>query len=113
VSDIGASHPRWSADGRRLFWRTDEGIMVADVDSSGGTFQAGKVRQLFSGPFKGGSSGISILGLQFDDYDVTGDGGRFVMFPDAQKAGRGDHAHVVLVTDWFSDLERATRTSAK
>ncbi|HEX2463028.1 MAG TPA: protein kinase [Thermoanaerobaculia bacterium] len=113
VSDIGASHPRWSANGRQLFWRTDDGIMVADVETGDGTFRAGKVRQLFSGPFKGGSSGISVLGLQFDDYDVTGDGQRFVMFPDAQKAGRGDHAHVVLVTDWFGDLERATKTTAK
>ena len=42
---------------------------------------------------------------------MTGDGQRFVMFPDAQKAGRGDHAHVNLVTDWFGDLERATKTS--
>ena len=109
VSDVGSAHPRWSGDGRKLFWRTDDGIMAADVDIQGDSFRSGKVRQLFSGPFQGGTGGISIGGLQFDDYDVTADGERFVMFPDPEKAGRGDHAHVTLVTRWFDDLERATK----
>jgi serine/threonine-protein kinase len=110
VSDAGGANPRWSGDGRRLFWRTDDGIMVADVEAAGGSFRSGKVRQLFSGPFQGGPGGLSIGGLQFNDYDVSADGERFVMFPDPQKAGRGDHAHVTLVTRWFDDLERATKT---
>ncbi len=110
VSDIGSAHPRWSGDGRQLFWRTEDGIMVADVESAGDSFRSGKVRQLFTGPFQGGPGGLSIGGLQFNDYDVTRDGQRFVMFPDQFKAGRGDHAHVTLVTRWFDDLERATKT---
>jgi serine/threonine-protein kinase len=110
VSDVGSAHPRWSGDGRTLFWRTDEGIMAAEVDTTGGSFRSGKVRQLFTGAFQGGPGGLSVGGLTFNDYDVTADGERFVMFPDAQKAGRGDHAHVTLVTRWFDDLERATKT---
>jgi serine/threonine-protein kinase len=109
VSDVGSAHPRWSGDGRTLFWRTDDGIMAAEVDTTGGSFRSGKVRQLFTGPFQGGTGGLSVAGLTFNDYDVTADGERFVMFPDPQKAGRGDHAHVTLVTRWFDDLERATK----
>jgi hypothetical protein len=113
VSDVGGAHPQWSHDGSELFWRTDEGIMVADVETGAGTFRAGKVRQLFSGPFQGGPLGVAIGGFQFGDYDVAPDGERFVMFPDSQKAGRGDHAHITLVTRWFDELERMTRRSAK
>ena len=62
VAGVGrrrALSPRWRADGRELFWRTDEGIMAATVETDGPTFRAGKPRQLFSGPFKGGLDGIS------------------------------------------------------
>ena len=110
VSDVGGAHPRWSRDGKQLFWRTGDGIMVADIETTGGSFRSGKVRQLFSGPFQGGPGGVSVAGLQFNDYAVTADGQKFVMFPDPQKAGRGDHAHVTLVTRWFDDLEHAAKT---
>jgi serine/threonine-protein kinase len=111
VSETGANEPRWSADGKELFWRTDEGIAVAAVDTSAGTFQAGKGRQLFAGPFQGGTLGVSISSYQFSDFDVAGDGQRFVMFPDPQKAGRGDHAHITLTTRWFDDIERLAKAA--
>jgi hypothetical protein len=42
---------------------------------------------------------------------VARDGERFVMFPDPERAGRESHAHVTLVTRWFDDIERATKTA--
>jgi serine/threonine-protein kinase len=81
VSDGGGGYPRWSRDGRQLFYRTDDGIMVAPVESSGDTFRAGKPEPVFKGPFRGGTAGLALAGNNFADYDVTADGQRFVITP--------------------------------
>jgi serine/threonine-protein kinase len=113
VSDAGGSYALWSGDGRELYWRTDEGVMVADVETDGATFRAGKPRQLFAGAFQGGIGGIAVSGYSFPDYDVSADGRRFVVFPDPHKEGRGTHPHLILVTDWFEELRRTfARTSS-
>jgi serine/threonine-protein kinase len=113
VSDAGGGYPLWSGDGRELYWRTDEGVMVADVETGGASFRAGKPRQLFAGAFQGGIGGIAVSGYSFPDYDVSADGRRFVVFPDPHKEGRGTHPHLILVTDWFEELRRTfARTSS-
>jgi Tol biopolymer transport system component len=113
VSNESGSNPRWSGDGRELFWRTDEGIVVASVDTADGSFRAGKVRKLFEGPFHGGALGVEISGLSLGDYAVSSDGQRFVMFPDSEWAARGNHTHITLVTRWFDQLARAVASDAK
>jgi serine/threonine-protein kinase len=106
VSDAGGTAPRWSGDGKELFWRNDTGIVVAEVETAGPKFRSGRSRQLFTGPFQGGLQGIGIAGYQFTDYDVSPDGQHFVMFPDPRKEGRETHQHLTLVTGWFGELER-------
>ena len=105
MSDGPGTSPRWRADGRELFWRNDAGIVAAAVEIDGPTFRAGKPQQLFSGRFLGGLGGVGATGLTFADYDVTPDGKRFVMFPDAESGTRGDHQHLTLVTRWFDQLK--------
>jgi Tol biopolymer transport system component len=102
VSDAPGSSPRWRADGRELLWRSGEGIVAATVDLEGPTFRAGKPRQLFSGRFQGGLNGVAIGGFTFADFEVTADGQRFVMFPEADAVS--DHQHLTLVTGWFDQL---------
>jgi serine/threonine-protein kinase len=106
ISDSLGDLPRWSGNGRELFYRTDDGIMVVEVDGSGDSFRAGTPRLLFSGPFLGGIGGVSVPGLSFPDYDVSADGSRFVMFTG------GDNeigfSSVNLITGWFSELRRLT-----
>ena len=106
VSDAGGAYPLWSSDGRELYWRTNDGVMMADVETSGGTFRASRARQLLSGSFQGGVDGIAVSGFSFPDYDVSPDGKRFVFFPDPRNEGRGTHPHLILVTDWFGELRR-------
>jgi Tol biopolymer transport system component len=65
VSDGGGAQPRWSADGRHLFYRTGEGIDVVDVESAGGSFRAGRIRNLFKGNFHGGIQGNHRRRLRF------------------------------------------------
>jgi serine/threonine-protein kinase len=111
VSDGGGGYARWSRDGRQLFYRTDEGLMVASVDTAGDTFRAGRPRPVFEGVFRGGIRGVGLAGNSFADYDVTPNGQRFVMFPAPEDSGQGEHPHVTLVTHWFDELRRTFSTS--
>ena len=102
VSTDGGGQPRWSADGRELFYRSDSGIRVVAVDPAAPTFTYDRAEELFSGPFRGGIAGVIVNGDGFGDYDVTADGQRFVMFP----ASDDDPNRVTLVVNWFEELKR-------
>jgi Tol biopolymer transport system component len=108
ISDGGGAQPIWSGDGRELFFRTEDGVMVAPVDGSGSSFRAGKPRSLLTGDYRGGTQGLSVQGFTFPDYDVARDGQRFVLFPGEEGGRRG---HVTLVTRWFDELRRMATPS--
>ena len=103
VSDGTGRWPIWSRDGNELFYRTNEGIMVADVETEGPTFRVGKARSLFEGRFRGGLQGIAVAGFVFPDYHVAADGERFVMFPDDDD--RMAKTQATFVFNWFDELE--------
>ncbi len=44
ISDGGGGQPRWSGDGRELFFRNDNGIMVASITGSEDSFRADKAK---------------------------------------------------------------------
>ena len=106
ISDSPGGYPRWSRDGRELFYRSDGGIMVATIEATGAGLRTGKPQLLFKGSFRGGAAGLSLASNVFADYDVAPDGKSFVMFP----SGAGDHGDraglVTLVTNWFDELKR-------
>jgi serine/threonine-protein kinase len=111
VSDGGGALARWSDDGRELFYRTDDGIMAVGVDGRGATFEVGTPRNLFDGPFLGGTNGITVGGFVFPDYTVSGDGQRFVMFAGREETSRP--TSVRLVTNWFDELRRLTAVGSR
>jgi hypothetical protein len=111
VSDGDGALARWSADGRELFYRTDDGLMAVDVDGSGSTFEVGTPHQLFTGSFLGGTNGIAVGGFVFPDYTVTRDGQRFVMFAGREETSRP--TSVRLVTNWFEELRRLTSVGGR
>ena len=104
VSDDTGRWPIWSRDGTELFYRTNEGVMVADVETDGSTFRVGKARKLFEGRYRGGLQGIAVAGFVFPDYDAAADGQRFVMFPDDED--RLAKTQATFVFNWFDELER-------
>ena len=95
VSTGGGVLPRWRRDGRELFYiSTDNKIMSAEVTEQGSSLLIGKVRSLFQVnpvPFAGGSN-----------YDVTGDGNKFVV---ASLAASQVSEPLTLIVNWFALLK--------
>ena len=87
ISTHGGSFPRWSRDGRELFYRSHDSMMVVDIQTEP-RFQASTPRALFED--KHGS------------YDVAPDG-RFVMIV----SDPGDvPERLIMVFNWFEELNR-------
>jgi eukaryotic-like serine/threonine-protein kinase len=91
VSSNGGAQPLWRRDGRELFYLTPDDQLVAVPVKGGGTFQAGPEVPLFRvGPgFRRGTR---------NDYDVAGDGQRFLF---GMRAPEGTSAINVIV-NWPS-----------
>lgn len=55
VSTGGGNNPKWSKDGRQLFFSDDIGeVMAVDVRESGAALQLGAPRQILKAPIVGG-----------------------------------------------------------
>jgi serine/threonine-protein kinase len=90
ISSGGGTEPRWSRDGRELFWVSGGRMMVAPV-VPGPSFHAGSPRVLF--PVEGYRRARN-----HPQYDVAADG-RFVMIREAAGAVGATYAE-----NWFAEL---------
>ena len=91
VSANGGGGPVWSRNGRELFFRANDAMMVADI-LPGTPLRIGKPRELFRGPF---------VGTPYQaDYDVTADGQRFVMFRPSGDQSRPTSIEIVIGGLW-------------
>ena len=72
ISSTGGTHPRWSRDGKELFYLSaDSKMMVAPLKPGGATFEAGAPQALFANaPVSGRSEEIP--------YQPSPDGKRFL-----------------------------------
>ncbi|MGK2935556.1 MAG: protein kinase domain-containing protein, partial [Gemmatimonadaceae bacterium] len=94
ISNNGGQEPVWSRDGKTLFYRTLEGVVVAvSITGQASPTVAGR-REIFRSSHELSESGT--------DYDVLPDGKGLVMVRSA-RAG----APIVVFTDVFSDIFRA------
>jgi Tol biopolymer transport system component len=95
VSTGGGEEPRWSQDGRDLYYRNGSQLMSVAV-ATAPTFQAGKPEPLFGGIFDlRTNSGIT--------YDVDPKGNRFLMM---RPADESTAPSVMIVLNWFDELRR-------
>ena len=111
ISDGGGAQPAWSRDGKELFFRSADGIMSVRASAEGGSFRASKPEPVFRGAFLGGLRGVTLPGFNFPDYDVSGDGRRFVMFQGGVEKRPATRAKVVL--GWFDELKRLTSAGGR
>ena len=89
VSTEGGSRPRWSANGRELFFRAGPRMIAAAV-TPGPSFTAATPRVLFEGQYP-------------PPYDIAPDG-RFLMVRDEQPAER---SQLRFVLNWVEELTGA------
>ncbi len=97
ISAEGGTEPHWSADGRELFYRLGDKMMVVEVQSEP-AFTSGRPQLVFEGPY--------VLGNSVANYDISPDGQRFLMIKEEE--GQQDQINVVL--NWFEELKRLVPT---
>jgi len=91
ISENGARLPRWSADGRELFFVTPEGVLMSAAVSTVPTFHVSRPVRMFEPP---GGTG---------DYAPSTDGKRFLAIVDA----RGERLPPTkVVVNWPATLRR-------
>jgi hypothetical protein len=97
VSADGGGWPRWSRDGRELFWLTESAaLVVAQVRRMGGRLEIATPRALY--PLNAREPGR----LDAYAYDVLPDG-RFVINRLLAEAGT---SAITIVLNWTTALER-------
>ena len=94
ISTGGGTEPVWSRDGRELYFRDGDRLMVVEVEA-GTAFTAGRPEVLFDGPYN-----VDPLGLGLPNYDAAPDG-RFLMV----RGGTGSAAQITVVLNWFEELK--------
>jgi Tol biopolymer transport system component len=96
VSTDGGNEPVWSPNGRELFFRNGNDMMVVDI-SLDPVLSAGKPRRLFTGTYE------RSLAL-WPNYDVANDGQSFLM---VKKLDSGDAPmQINVVLNWIDELNR-------
>jgi serine/threonine protein kinase/Tol biopolymer transport system component len=96
VSTGGGDEPRWSRDGKELFFRQGTRMMAVTVDISG-RFAFAAPRVLFEGDFD------DVGGIT--DYDVAPDGRFLMLKPEV----RVDRPGLALIVNWFEDFRRSLK----
>lgn len=95
VSSDGGLQPHWSVDGKELYYRIGDKMMVAGIVTQP-VFSSGRPRVLFEGSFQ--------LGGAVNDYDLTPDGREFLMLRD-DSSHRGLTEYKVVI-NWFEELKK-------
>ena len=96
VSTDGGLDPVWSRNGRELFYRQDDQIMVVSI-ATDTQFSASRPQPLFEARFDAEADG--------PNFDVSPDGQWFVMLRSEQRAAS---AELNLVLNWFSEITART-----
>lgn len=99
VSTNGGLEPRWSQDGKELFYRRNTQLISVPVETSP-NLTLGTATLLFEGVYNlRTDSGVS--------YSVSPDGKRFLMVRRAAQLHAPDSVNVIL--NWTEDLKRAVK----
>jgi hypothetical protein len=103
LTPSGGLQPRWSADGRELFYTALDGSLMSVAVRLGPTFEWGTPMRLFPNNFYVGR-GLQSRG---GTYDVTPDGRRFLMLKTVGNPDQlAESANVVVVKNWGEELKR-------
>ena len=101
ISTDGGTEPRWSRDGRELFYRQADRMMVVTI-TPGSSLTASSPRVLFEGRYQ-------VSDTNSGGYDVAPDG-RFLMIQHTVAEQPATEFNIVL--GWFNDVRARSRTAA-
>ncbi len=100
VSNGGGGQPRWSRDGKELFYfARDNALMAVSVTTTGGTFQPGVPKALFRAPILGGTGGGAGVAWR---WDISPDGKRFLINTALEEAASSP---VTVVLNWQTAMK--------
>ena len=94
VSFNGGVQPRWSRDGKELFYVEGETLIAVSVTTEP-RFEAGKAKRLFSDP------NLTWQDRTMPQYDVSPDGQRFVMI---ESVGERSRPVIRVVQNWYEEF---------
>jgi serine/threonine-protein kinase len=100
ISTDGGTEPRWSRDGRELFYRNGDRMMAVTV-TPGSSLAAGSPRQLFEGRYQ-------VSDTNSGAYDVASDG-RFLMIQPTVAEQPATEFNIVL--GWFDEVKARVRAA--
>jgi len=100
ISSEGGSQPLWARDGKELFYRNGDKMMVVSVQTEPTFKMLAAPRVLFQGSYASGPFGWA------SNYDVTPDGQRFVMVKQSETSA----TQFNVVLNWFEELKRVVPT---
>jgi serine/threonine-protein kinase len=106
VSMGGGGSPKWSRNGKELFYRAADGrIMVVTYTAADDSFRADKPQLWSPGQV------ISLGGI--NNFDLHPDGRRFAVLkaPDTEETAAVNKVNIVL--NWFEELKRRVPTGTK
>jgi serine/threonine-protein kinase len=104
VSSGGGTEPVWARNGRELFYREGDRMMVVSVSDAGrAPLSLGPPQQLFEGSYIRDPGNAAAL----PNYDVNEDGRAFLMIQPSKETT----AFVVVVLNWFEELKRLVPTN--
>jgi len=99
ISIGGGEQPVWARNGKELFYRSGQKMMVVSVENEP-TFRAEPPRILFEGVYR------NALFSYGSNYDISPDGQNFVMV----RASGEEQDEITVILNWFEELKRLVPT---
>ena len=97
ISTEGGNEPIWARNGRELFYRNGDKMMVTAVETQG-VFAASQPKQLFEGHYETSYNAFE------RNYDISPDGQEFLMVKAGEQESPPTQLNVVL--NWSDELRR-------
>ena len=101
VSSMGGTQPRWSRDGRELFFVSGDQVMSVSIGERDGVPVTGTPTALFSNAALRTGSGL-IFGVI---YDVAADG-RFLMFKSTPEENAPSQTRLLVTKNWQAEVKK-------
>jgi Tol biopolymer transport system component len=104
VSFEGGLEPRWSPDGKEIFYRSSSGLMSAPVEAGGSAFRSGTPKLLVKRTF-------DVYGTNSSTYAISKDGKRFLQI--VPGAAQGSATGLEVVLHWADELKKQSSSEKK